>query len=328
MTLDDVIHRQRVRLFALARELGNVREACRIMGVHPSTYYRWRKEVLTWGLEALRPRERRRPRMPNQLPAHIEHRILAFSLAFPGLGPRRVSAELARQRWGGLVVSPNGIYRCLRRHGLSTRKARLGLVAGYQAPPEPERPPVVERHLDAPRPGAMVQLDCFYVGRLHGTKGSVWQHTAIDVHSGFCWAELESAERGIPSSRRTSALARRVAADLARWGWRLELVVSDNGSEFRNERFTSQVRAVGARYRPIRAGRPTSNGAVERVQRTILEECWRPAFARSLVPTWTALRLDLDSYLDYYNFDRAHTGRYTQGRTPASVIGARKMRAR
>lgn len=328
MTIDDVIHRHRVRLFALARELGNVRQACRIMGVHPSTFYRWRREVLVWGLEALRPRERRRPRMPNQLPAHVEHRILAFALAHPGLGPRRISAELARERWGGILVSPNGAYRCLRRHGLSTRKARLGLVAGYQAPPERERPPQPERHLDAPRPGAMVQLDCFFVGRLTGTKGPVWQHTAIDVHSGFCWADLERAERGSPSSAWTSALAKRVVADLARWGWRTELVVTDNGNEFRNPRFARAIVGLGAVHRPIRAGRPTSNGAVERVQRTILEECWRPAFARSLVPTWMALRADLVDYLDYYNFDRAHTGRHTQGRTPAAVIGAAKMRPR
>jgi len=328
LTLDDVIHRHRVRLFALARELGNVRQACRVMGVHPSTYYRWRREVLAWGLEALRPRERRRPRMPNQLPAHVEHRILAFSLAFPGLGPRRVSAELARERWGAIVVSPNGVYRCLVRHGLSTRKARLSLVAGYQAPPEPERPPQPERHLHAPRPGAMVQLDCFYVGRLHGTKGSIWQHTAIDVHSGFCWAELERATSGSPSWRWTSALARRVAADLARCGWKLDVVVTDNGNEFRNTNFTRAIETMRARHRFIPAGRPTSNGAVERVQRTILEECWRPAFARSLVPSWMALRADLESYLEYYNFDRAHDGRHTKGRVPAAVLGARKMRPR
>ncbi len=69
MSPDDVIHRFRLRVFALARELGNVRAACRQMGIHPSTYYRWAGNVETWGLEALRPRERRRPRMPNQLPA-------------------------------------------------------------------------------------------------------------------------------------------------------------------------------------------------------------------------------------------------------------------
>jgi hypothetical protein len=45
------------------------------------------------------------------------------------------------------------------------------------------------------------------------------------------------------------------------------------------------------------------------------------------VPKLTALRRDLDQYLDYYNTDRAHTGRHTQGRVPAEIIyGARKMR--
>src|SRR5436190_6552388 len=69
-----------------------------------------------------------------------------------------------------------------------------------------------------------------------------------------------------------------------------------------------------------------SNGCVERVQLTILEECWRPAFSRSLAPKITALRRDLDEYLDYYNADRAHTGRCTRGRVPADIVfGARKM---
>ena len=328
MTRDDVIHRSRVQLFALAREIGNVREACRIFGVHRSTYYRWRRQVLTWGLEALRPRERRRPRMPNQLPAHVEQRILAFSLAFPGMGPKRIAAELARERWGGIVVSPNGVHRALARHGLGTRAARLALVAGHAAPPQLERPePEPERHLEAEIPGDLVQMDCFYVGRLSGTKGLVWQHTGIDVVSGFCWAELHTSDRN-PRQVHASALARRIAADLAAHGWRLQAISTDNGSEFRNGDFTATVTSLGAVHRLIRAGRPTSNGSVERVQRTILEECWRPSFARSLVPKLTALRLDLEGYLDYYNYDRAHTGRHTQGRTPAQVLGARKMRPR
>ena len=59
---------------------------------------------------------------------------------------------------------------------------------------------------------------------------------------------------------------------------------------------------------------------------TILEECWRPAFSRSLAPRITALRRDLDEYLGYYNNDRAHTGRLTKGRVPADIVfGARKM---
>jgi hypothetical protein len=36
-------------------------------------------------------------------------------------------------------------------------------------------------------------MDCFFIGRLSGSKGSVWQYTAIDVASGFTWAELHSS---------------------------------------------------------------------------------------------------------------------------------------
>ena len=265
--------------------------------------------------------------MPNQVPPHVEHRILAFSLAYPGHGPRRVAAELARQTWGGIGISPNGVYKVLLRHGLSTRKARLALVAGYAAPPEQGREPEPERHIQTSAPGEVIGMDCFYVGRLSGTAGTVWQYTAIDVYSGFCWAEVRSSDRN-PREEHCSRLAHRVAADLAAWGWDLTAITTDNGSEFRNDRFTRAVTSAGGTHRLIRAGRPTSNGSVERVQRTILEECWRPTFARSLVPKLTALQRDLAAYLNYYNYDRAHLGRHTKGRTPAEVIGARKTRPR
>jgi hypothetical protein len=58
---------------------------------------------------------------------------VAFSLGHPGLGPKRVSAELSRPKWGGILVSPNGVWKVLCRHGLNTRTKRLGLVAGYAA---------------------------------------------------------------------------------------------------------------------------------------------------------------------------------------------------
>src|SRR5262249_55975442 len=48
-------------------------------------------------------------------------------------------------------------------------------VAGYAAPYEPPREPQPERHAEAERPDELVGIDCFFVGRLQGTKGSVWQ---------------------------------------------------------------------------------------------------------------------------------------------------------
>src|SRR5512144_2452975 len=118
VTEDDVLFGFRLRCLTLAEELGNVSEACRAMGIERSTYYRWKRKVDRWGMEALRVRERRRPRMPNQIGPHLEQRILAFALARPGLGPRRISSELRRPKWGGIRVSEHGVWRVLRRFNL------------------------------------------------------------------------------------------------------------------------------------------------------------------------------------------------------------------
>jgi hypothetical protein len=56
------------------------------------------------------------------------------------------------------------------------------------------------------------------------------------------------------------------------------------------------------------------------VQGTILQECWKPAFARYLLLKLTGLQRELTIYLKYYNEERAHRGRHTKGRTPLSVL--------
>jgi transposase InsO family protein len=281
VTHDDVLTGYRRRLFTLADEIG-VRPACRAMGVHYSTYYRLKRQVDRWGLEALNVRERRRPRMPNQIGPH------SSSGSSPSPWPDRASGR------GG-------------------------------PPPSSGAPNGAGSHIEAQAPGEKVQMDCFYVGRLTGSKGTVWQYTAADVASGFIWAELHSSDRN-PRARWTAELVHRVARELQAADWKLGEVTTDNGSEFASKEFGAACEAVGARQWRIKAGRPNSNGCVERAQLTILEECWRPAFARSLAPKITALRRDLDEYLDEFNFDRTHNGRLTQGKLPGEIVyGARKM---
>jgi transposase InsO family protein len=328
MTKDDVLFGYRLQLFDLAART-TVSHACRTFGVHRSTYYRWRAQVERSGLEMLRPRERRLPAMPNQIPQLVEERIVGFALGHPGLGPRRISAQLARPEWGGLRVSPNGVWKVLCRHGLNTRAKRLSLVAGYRAPYEPPAKPEPEPHVETSRPGELVGFDSFYVGRLHGTKGAVWQLTAIDTFSSFAWAELVRCVDGAPSQAQTSRLARRVARDLQRAGWRLERVLTDNGNEYQRPTFTAAVAALGARHSRIKPGRPQTNGHVERLHRTLLEECWRPAFARFMQIRYRGLQRELRESLRFYNYERAHTGRITAGRCPADLVyGARKMEPR
>jgi transposase InsO family protein len=226
------------------------------------------------------------------------------------------------------VVSANGVWKVLCRHGLNTRAKRFALVAGYAAPYEPPRDPGPERHIDVDRPGELVGVDCFFVGRLRGTEGAIWQLTAIDIRSSFGWAELVVCKQGNPTAKQTSRLARRVARDLSAAGWRLERLLSDNGNEFKGQ-FTTTVERLNAEHTRIHAGRPQTNGNVEALHKTILDECWRPAFARYMQPRLTGLRRELDTYLRFYNYDRVHHGRLTRGRIPAEIVyGARMVKTR
>ncbi len=221
MSHDDVLFGYRLRLFTLAEEIG-VRPACRAMGVHHSTYYRVKRRVDRWGLEALRIRERRRPRMPNEIGPHLEQRVIAFSLGHPGFGAQ---ADLGRAGAGEVGrpahLRARGLARAVplwAEHPLKAPGADRKTPDPYER--KPDRPPP-ERHIDASEPGEKVQLDCFYVGRLQGTKGCVWQYTAADVASGFAWAELHATPKN-PRSRYTGELVHRVARELKAAGWRLQ----------------------------------------------------------------------------------------------------------
>ena len=92
MTKDDVLFGYRCQIFDLAGRT-TVTHTCRTFGIHRSTYYAWKAQVDRGGLAMLRPRERRAPQMPNQLSAIIEERIVAFAIAHPGLGPKRIASE-------------------------------------------------------------------------------------------------------------------------------------------------------------------------------------------------------------------------------------------
>jgi hypothetical protein len=114
--------------------------------------------------------------------------------------------------------------------------------------------------MEVERPGELVGMDCFYVGRRRGTAGAIWRLTAIDLRSSYVWAELVICPERAPSRAQTSRLARRVAKDLRDAGWRLERVLCDNGQEFRSIDFGQTLERLGARRTHIHAGarKPTA----------------------------------------------------------------------
>lgn len=317
MSVHDAVFEHRRRLVGVIERSSNRRQACRDAGIHHSTFYRWRRDLVA------PPSGSRRLSWREQ---HIEQRIIAAALAYPAHGPQRLADQLGTDE---LTVSASMVWRTLRRHRLNTRRLRYSLLTVHRDGPPPltrprYRPWIGE--LDAQIPGDLIQMDCFYVGSFKETRlgtakkpGVIWQYTAIDVASSWVWAELHATARN-PSPALTSALAHRVAADLTRWDWNLKAVTTDNGNEYRSQLFGDTLEALGAEHRFIRAGRPQSNGKVERVQGTILQECYQPALVGYVTPSISGLRRDLDQYLSYYNWKRPHHGKWNQGQPPANII--------
>jgi hypothetical protein len=97
VTQDDLLYRFRLRVFAIAADLGNVRAACRAMGIHPSTYYRWKRQLDRHGPEILRPRERRVPRMANATSPLVEQRVAPSRYNRPSMPERYRMADDLRQ---------------------------------------------------------------------------------------------------------------------------------------------------------------------------------------------------------------------------------------
>ena len=162
----------------------------------PSTSDRWRRQLDRYGPEILRPRERRVPRMATQTRPLVEQRVVALALGHPGFGPARIAAELARPTWGGISLSTNGVWRAAGSPRPQHPRPTLWPGGRRRGTSGPERPPPPPGgHLDVDHPGQLVQLDCLCIGRLSGTKGTVWQYTAIDVASASTWTTLQVTRR-------------------------------------------------------------------------------------------------------------------------------------
>jgi ACT domain-containing protein len=87
-----IIIKHKVGLLNLAEELGNVSQACRIMGLSRDTFYRYKSAVDENGLDALFDKNRRKPncasiilhhyrRITGQIKKGFQHDLLK-SLVF------------------------------------------------------------------------------------------------------------------------------------------------------------------------------------------------------------------------------------------------------
>ncbi len=323
MTLEDSILGMRLRVMRRAQELGNVSAACREAGISRTLFYRWRTRFERYGPDGLHPRRHRARRgRPPQTPPHVERLVVGLALAWPTWGCGRLAAHLAH---AGLAhLSPSTVQRILRRAGLPTRRTRLVVLEHHTARTGgllTERTrralarPRPTRHVEAAVPGELVCLDTFYLGRLKGV-GKVWQVTACDAACSYGVARLLPAL----SAEATAAFLGAVLVPLyRRAGWSLRRVLTDGGSEFKGA-FAATCRARGIRHTRTKPRHAWTNGFVERLQGTLLQEHWRIEFRRRYFTSRSAMEQTLQAFLRFYNERRPHQGYRLRGQTPGALF--------
>jgi transposase InsO family protein len=322
MTLTDKVVLMRRHVIQRVAAGIPVSRACQEAGISRTLYYRWKRRYLRYGDAGLQPRPVRPARWARQSPPALEHAVLAYALNWPTHGPQRVSDQLGQRAYGGWRLSATAAYKIFCRHGLRTRWERLARLEGAALPTlglvteRTARQLAKTRHVEAARPGDLVCLDSFYIGKLKGV-GKLWQLTSCDAATSYGIAQvIRGTPRPVSAAR---FLATRVRPTYRRAGHQLRAVLTDGGPEWKGD-FDRACRLAGVEHRRTRVRHAWTNRFVERLQGTILTELWRVVFRRTYFPQAGQLERALQRYLRFYNTERTHRGYRLQGKTPGSVF--------
>jgi uncharacterized protein YfbU (UPF0304 family) len=199
MTTEKKLIQPKMGLLKLAEKLGNVSEACKVMGYSRDSFYRFQKLYEEGGELALKEISRSKPLLKNRIDKEIEEVVMAYAVQQPAHGQQRASNELRKK---GTTVAPSTI-RCIwLRHDLETFQKRLkaleakvaqdGLiltdsqVAALEKKKEDQQG---KGEIETYHPGYLGAQDTYYVGYIKGV-GKIYQQTFIDTYSRVAFAKV------------------------------------------------------------------------------------------------------------------------------------------
>jgi transposase InsO family protein len=322
--------KRKLSLLQLAAELDNVSKACAIMGYHRDSFYEIKRAFQMGGTAAL-VESRRGPKNPhpNRVAPEVEERILDYSLTFPTHGATRTANELRLQ---GVTVSGSGVRGVWLRHDLETRHKRLlkleakardttyVLTEAQLTLLERVSPEFQSRHVESSRPGELLNQDTFYWGTLKGV-GKVYVQVVVDVFCSLAFAKVYNSKMPITA---VDTLYERVLPFYEAIGINVSAILTDNGREFCgvHERHPYELfcQLEGIEHRTTKVRSPKTNGFVERMNRTLLDECFRVKGRETWYTAIDEIQRDLDEFIGYYNTKRSHQGYRLNGRTPAQAL--------